>query len=569
MKKTALVWVLGTMVGGAVLLAQAPQPKGGPATGQATSAAEPSATEPEYFIPSKTPQEVLDSPEARARLEEFLRDFYREYKLPKSQERLLVRNADGTVRLIFGGDTMEIAREDAENYYLRHLSVEDERSSGHKLFNALIAQLLAEYAWTEYLKDKYFFKPEEAVPPPFVDILEFRDASRGLPAGALWQMNVEVGDFDGDGKPDIVLPPPRKGDGKPHIFVQRAGGWEEWPTRWPAGADLDYGGVAVADFDGDGHLDVALACHFKRSYVFYGDGRGNFQRFDVLPQFPTTSRAAAVGDFDGDGRPDLALLAELDINLETTAPLHSFLLVACLNRPDRQPRWECVDATGGAKDFFGDQLAVQDIDRDGRDDVVIGTGKVGMTLMFLNRDGGTRWQPVISNAFPYAPLVPAVAALPRSDGGVVMGVWQRESPVPGAPKRDAQGLVVLRATPQLASDPKSSQAFKVQELHVFERLWDSYTAIGVGDVDGDGVADVVAGRETGVLEVFLRRGAEWWHERPAFTVVESSSAGRIFSLKVVDLNGDGLGDIVGIAKQGDDTMRVFALATSPRPSPGA
>lgn len=529
--------------------------------GQAGGSADLPTPPSEVFIPEKTPQEVLDSPEARARIEEFLRDFYREYRLPKSQERILVRNSDGTVRMIFGGDTMEIAREDEEFFYLRHLSVEDERSAGHKVFNALVGQLLAEYAWTEYLKDKYFFNPDGFVPPPFTDILEFQDYSLGLPAGALWQMNLAVADFDGDGFLDIALPPARKGDGRPRIYVRKDGSWMEWPTRWPAGVDLDYGGVAVADFDLDGHMDLALACHFKRSYVFYGDGKGGFERFHVLPQLPTTSRALRVGDFNRDGRPDLALLAELDLQMDTSQPLTTYLLTVAFNTGDKATPWRCVDATGGAKDFFGDDLAVQDIDRDGWEDLVIGTRKVGMTLVFLNREAGNRWQPITSKAFPYAPTVPALAALPPSDGGVVLGVLQRESPTPGAPKRDVQGLLVLRATPVLAEDPASAGAFAVQEVNLFEKPWDSYSAVATGDIDGDGAADIVAGRESGVIEVYLRRAGEWVHERPWVTVVKGEERGRIFALQVADLDGDGLGDVVGIAKQEDDTMRVFALRT--------
>lgn len=550
--------VLFCLVGGGIVGAQAGG-QGAAVTGGLGEA--PAPPERPVFIPEKTPQEVLNSPEARARIEEFLRDFYREYRLPKSQERLLIRDADGTVRLIFGGDPMEIAREDGEYFYLRHLNVEDERSAGHKIFNALVMQVLAEYAWSEYLQGKYFFNTVEFVPPPFTEVLDFADFSQGLPAGALWQMNVAVADFDSDGKPDIALPPPRKGDGRPHIFVQRGDRWMAWPTRWPAGADLDYGGVAAADFDGDGHMDLAVACHFKRAYVFYGDSRGGFERFHLLPPLPTTSRALQVADFNRDGRPDVALLAELDLQLETTQPLTTFLLTVALNTGNREQPWRVVDATGGAKDFFGDDLAVQDVDRDGWDDLVIGTNKVGMTLVFLNRDGGNRWQPITSKAFPYAPTVPALAALPGSDGGVVLGVLQRESPTPGAPKRDAQGLIVLRATAALAEDPAAAGAFAVEEINVFERLWDSYSAVATGDLDGDGAADIVAGRESGVIEVYLRRGREWVHERPLLTVVPGEERGRIVSLRVADLDGDGLGDVVGIAKQEEEGMRVFALRT--------
>jgi hypothetical protein len=73
-------------------------------------------------------------------------------------------------------------------------------------------------------------------------------------------------------------------------------------------------GLAAADFDGDGHLDLATANGADPTFaagtsVFLGHGDGTF---DPPRSFPVThgaTAAIAAADFNSDGKPDLALLS--------------------------------------------------------------------------------------------------------------------------------------------------------------------------------------------------------------------------------------------------------------------
>lgn len=79
-------------------------------------------------------------------------------------------------------------------------------------------------------------------------------------------------------------------------------------------------GLAVADFDGDGHDDVFLAQNFHavspdearqdagRGLLLRGDGRGGFAVVaEAGAHVYGDGRGAAIADFDGDGRVDLAV----------------------------------------------------------------------------------------------------------------------------------------------------------------------------------------------------------------------------------------------------------------------
>jgi hypothetical protein len=117
--------------------------------------------------------------------------------------------------------------------------------------------------------------------------------------------NAAVGDLNGDGYPDIVVANRSMtsyacfNDGKLHFDCQ--------PLKNSPSAAT----VAIADINRDGANDIVYACRDKcQSVVYLNDGKGGFER--TIPWGPpdASTRAMAVADFDGDGYLDIAACHE-------------------------------------------------------------------------------------------------------------------------------------------------------------------------------------------------------------------------------------------------------------------
>ena len=126
--------------------------------------------------------------------------------------------------------------------------------------------------------------------------------------------SVAVGDFNGDGIPDLAVvnqcgsDPTCASPGTVMVLKgDGAGNFTPFANSPVTVADApEY--VAVGDFNGDGDLDLAVA-NFSDSTlsILKGDGAGNFSPATASPvAVGLNPRSIAVGDLNGDGNPDLA-----------------------------------------------------------------------------------------------------------------------------------------------------------------------------------------------------------------------------------------------------------------------
>ena len=138
--------------------------------------------------------------------------------------------------------------------------------------------------------------------------------ARSVAAGSL-PASVAVGDFSGDGAPDLVV----ANHASNNVSVLLGYGDGSFQVAQSFGvASAPYSAV-VGDFNGDGAPDLAVASteEFGRVSivsVLLGSGDGSFQAawsFGV----GATPYSMAVGDFNGDGAPDLAVANQSSNNV--------------------------------------------------------------------------------------------------------------------------------------------------------------------------------------------------------------------------------------------------------------
>jgi hypothetical protein len=130
----------------------------------------------------------------------------------------------------------------------------------------------------------------------------------GLYAGSESAGSIEAGDLDGDGDIDLALAG-RVGEELALLFNDGNGGFAS-STSIPLGAPARV--VSIGDFDGDGRIDASATTTIGpngssgRLYVVRGQGGGAFSAPEALRTYDD-AQGVAWRDFDGDGHMDVAV----------------------------------------------------------------------------------------------------------------------------------------------------------------------------------------------------------------------------------------------------------------------
>ena len=375
-----------------------------------------------------------------------------------------------------------------------------------------------------------------------VDRLLLKPFDRGLPRRGQWRDGFDVADMNGDGHPDIVFGPARKSSPWPNIFLgDGTGQWRVWREAKFPRFPYDYGDAAVADFNNDGHQDLALGMHLKGIMVLVGDGAGKFEAWSngIGLEIPgeggdaTTfsSKALEVVDWNGDGHTDLLALGEGPKGLRLAVEGRGELTTAngpifFLNNGDGT--WRPI---GKPSRVFGDSLALGDFDDDGRNDFVTASNAIGLTGLVNLARGAENWQTVSLTAARPKAFVRAVTSGHLNGDKVedlVVGYVNREHGL------WRSGVDVLYTEP--------GPGWFRRALFAKETRYGIYS-VATGDLDGNGQTDIALGTGYGEIEIFLAHEGFYVHE--VSPEVPAAVPGcRNFALGMADLNGDGRDELI-------------------------
>jgi hypothetical protein len=127
---------------------------------------------------------------------------------------------------------------------------------------------------------------------------------------------VTAADFNGDGIEDLAVVNPASLNLT--IYLGNGDGTFTLKSSPPAGSGLDPLAATVADFNGDGKLDIAVADYARNTGVpgsvtiLLGNGDGTFTQAAATPPTGDSPVSITAADFNGDGKMDLAVANSYD-----------------------------------------------------------------------------------------------------------------------------------------------------------------------------------------------------------------------------------------------------------------
>lgn len=284
-------------------------------------------------------------------------------------------------------------------------------------------------------------------------------------------------------------------------------------------ADQPYAqAVGIGDFNHDGRADVAITAGIYTPTYLSLFLQGTNGQLEQPVRYPTNLRpeALAVGDLNGDGRDDIAVASAFDNKVSIYLQTAGGLL---------------ADKIDMATQIGPDAIVVGDVNGDGRADVVIAHWNHPSIGVLLQQAEGTL------AAMTLYPVLQA--GYDDIDIGDINGDDQND-----IVKMNGQGLnpnlAVLHQT--ITHTMGSAVAYDLEGDVLSQGM-------AVGDVTGDGRADVVLSHRGTVAEPMSPKLSVFAQQNDGTLLLNATYAtsDRLGPVEIADIDGDGRNDVIATA----------------------
>ena len=226
--------------------------------------------------------------------------------------------------------------------------------------------------------------------------------------------SVVVGDFNGDGIPDLAVANTGSTFAYEYFLTILLGNGDGTFTATATTRTGAYpSSIAVGDFNGDGIADLAVTDYvYDNATILLGNGDGTFTATAVSPATGNGPDSVAVGDFNGDGKADLAVAND-----------YSNTVTILLGNGDGTFTATTVSPATGNVPI---SIAVGDFNGDGKADLAVANYQDGTVTILLGNGNGTFTATATSPATGTEPFSVAVGDF-NGDGKADLAVANKNA----------------------------------------------------------------------------------------------------------------------------------------------